>query len=116
MNFIITIVLTAVAQYFLPWWTIAVVPFAIHAALPVSASNAFWESFVAVVLVWGGYAGYLHYISAGAMSGRIAQLFSLGDGLVLVAITALVGGLVGGFSGLSGLLCRRLFQRPQPVA
>lgn len=108
MQFLLIILITAVLQYFFPWWTVALAPLLILIWKPTGTSlSAFLVGFAAIALLWLGYGFYLHLGSEGAMSNRIAQIFSLPNGLLLLVITALVGGLVGGFAALSGFFIRK---------
>ncbi|REA60386.1 hypothetical protein DSL64_14845 [Dyadobacter luteus] len=110
MNLIIIIIVAAICQYFGPWWTAALIPFITLAWQPTATSfKAFATGFVAIAILWFGYGLYLHTSSEGAMSNRIAQIFSLPNGFLLLAVTTLVGGLVGGFAGLSGHLARKIW-------
>ncbi|QRR02667.1 hypothetical protein [Dyadobacter sandarakinus] len=111
MKFLLMVLISAAAQVFLPWWVIAVVPFVVQLALPRVGGNAFWGSFLAIGLVWGAYGFYLHYVSNGAMSDRIARTFFLPNGWLMLVVTVLLGGLVAGFAGLSGYLVRRIFEK-----
>lgn len=106
MNFILILLLSAISQFFAPWWVIAVVPFVISFWRP--SSDSFWIGFLAIALLWLSYGFYLHFISGGAMSDRIAEIFSLQKGILLLIVTAIVGGLVGGMAGLSGNLARKM--------
>lgn len=109
MNFILIFIVTAVLQFFTPWWTIALVPFLITLWLPASLVRSFSVSFTAIALLWFIYGLYLHINSEGAMSNRIAEIFSLPNGILLLIVTTVVGGLIAGFSGLSGSLVRQTF-------
>ncbi|HEV7379268.1 MAG TPA: hypothetical protein VGN64_05700 [Dyadobacter sp.] len=110
MNLIIIILVAGICQYFGPWWTAALVPFLALVWRPTATSGkAFLTGFFAIAMLWLGYGFYLHTSSEGAMSNRIAQIFSLPNGLLLLAVTTLVGGLVGGFAGLSGYLTRKVW-------
>ena len=109
MNFILIFVFTAILQFFTPWWTIALVPFLVTLWQPASSVRSFMVSFAAVALLWFIYGLYLHINSEGAMSNRIAEIFSLPNGILLLFVTTVIGGLVAGFSGLSGSLVRQTF-------
>jgi hypothetical protein len=115
MNLIIIVILTAVLQVFAPWWVVAIVPFVILFWRPASPSRSFWTGFAGTALPWLGYGFYLHYISDGILSDRVAGIFFLPNGILLLAVTVLIGGLVGGFSALAGFWTRQLF-RAEPVA
>jgi hypothetical protein len=47
------------------------------------------------------------------LSDRVAAIFSLPNSILLIVVTAIVGGLAGGFGGLSGSLFRNWIM-PQP--
>lgn len=111
MNLIIIILVTAILQYFGPWWTVVVAPFLVLLWRPTASSfHAFLVGFAAIALLWFGYGLYQHSSTGGAMSNRIAQIFSLPNGIILLIVTTLVGGLVGGFAALSGCLVRKAAQ------
>ena len=109
MNLIIIIVASALLQVFLPWWVVAVVPFLVLLIRPATASGAFGTGFLSISLLWLAYGFYLHLMSDGAMSDRIAGIFSLPNGLLLLLVSAIIGGLTGGLAGLSGSLTRKVF-------
>jgi hypothetical protein len=119
MNFILILITTAVLQLIAPWWVVALVPFLINAWRPSTLGHSFWVSFAAVAVLWFSYGLYLHVNTGGSMSNRIAEIFSLPNGLLLLVITCLVGGLVSGAAGLSGFFVQQLFQvkryKPGPV-
>ena len=110
MDFLLIVIITAILQFFTPWWTIALVPFIVAAWRPKSSWKSFGISFLAIAILWFAYGLYLHIVSKGAMSNRIAEIFSLPNGILLLIVTAIVGGLVGGFAGLAGALTRQTFR------
>ncbi len=114
MNFLIIFITTAVFQIFAPWWTIALIPFLVNIWRPTTPMHSFLVSFAAIATLWFGYGLYLHVNSEGSMSNRIAEIFSLPNGILLLVVTTLVGGLVGGLSGLSGFFVNQLFETQQP--
>lgn len=112
MNFLIIAILSAVLQIFAPWWVIAIVPFVVLCWLPTTAWGAFWAGFGGIAVPWLIYGYYQHFISDGAMSDRISQIFMLPGGIVLLLVTAIVGGLTGGFSAAAGYWVRQIFRKP----
>jgi hypothetical protein len=109
MNLAIILLLSITLQLFLPWWVIAIIPFAVLLLRPTDSSKAFWVGFLGIGISWLLYGYYFHFISDGAISNRVAGIFFLPNGIFLLLVTTLVGALVGGFSGLSGFLIRRIF-------
>ena len=107
------------AQLVLPWWSLAVVAFAVcfwrgPAPRSLNAGNAFLAGFAGVALVWLSYALLIHVRTDGIFTGRMSQLLLKADtsaGLMLA--TAVLGGLVGGLAGLAGYFVRQaLVNRP----
>ncbi|GGM72583.1 hypothetical protein GCM10010967_00050 [Dyadobacter beijingensis] len=117
MNFLIVAILSAILQIFTPWWVIAIVPFVILLWRPATSPGAFWTGFGGIAVPWLIYGYYQHFISDGALSDRVAKIFMLPSGLLLLLVTAMISGLVGGFSGLSGYWVRQIFRRnPIPLS
>jgi len=117
MNFFIIAILSAILQIFAPWWVIAIVPFVVLFWRPAASSGAFWTGFGGIAMPWLLYGYYQHFISDGAMSDRVAKIFMLPNGILLLLVTSLIGGLVGGFSGLAGHWARQIFRKhPAPLS
>lgn len=108
-NYLIILVATAVLQLFLPWWVIVLVPFVVCAWRSHHPGKAYAVSLAAVSTVWLTYATFIHNSTQGNMSNRIAELFSLPNGAVLLLVVSLVSGIVAGFAGLAGYYVRQLF-------
>lgn len=108
MSFLLMILLSAMVQYFLPWWSVALVPFGISAWKGSSGKGAFFNGFFSAAVLWAALAFYEHQRSGGLLTERISVLFQ-GVGMpVLLAATVLIGGLVGGFASMSGYFLRQL--------
>ena len=112
MNFLLILITTAILQFFTPWWTIALVPFVVAIWRPENLWKSFVIGFTAIAILWFAYGLYLHLVSEGAMSNRIAEIFSLPNGILLLIVTAIVGGIVGGFASVAGSLTRQIFPAP----
>ena len=112
MKFIIRTILIAVSAHFcllyFPWWTIAMCSLMAGLIINGKNLNVFLSGFLGIGLLWLIMAYNIHYGTEGILSDKVAQIFMLNDGLYLVLITGLIGGLVGGFSALSGLRLRVL--------
>jgi hypothetical protein len=105
---IFMIVAGFIAQLFLPWWSIAVVAAILSFIFDLKIGLSFWAGFLGAALLWGGFAGYLDALNEGILSARIGRLFGNVPGLVLIFITALIGGIFGGLGALTGSLGRQL--------
>ncbi len=104
------------AQLWLPWWSIVVVAFGVCAWRSAGAGQAFGSGFAGVALVWLLYALLIHVRTNGIFTGRMSELlFKANLPVVLVLITAGLGGLVGGVAGLAGHFVRQAAINPLPV-
>ncbi|WP_157974421.1 hypothetical protein [Lewinella sp. IMCC34183] len=93
-----------------PWWVPAVGALVCAGLLPVWRRAGFYFPFLAAVMVWGCYAGYLHLMSEGRLGDRLAVTFGVPTGWVLVVLTALFGGITAGLGGLFGSSLRIALQ------
>ncbi len=69
---------------------------------------AFWAGFIAVAAIWGILLWQIDTANESIMSTRMAALLSQGNesltGLHLLLLTSVLGGLIGGFSAMTGNL------------
>lgn len=110
--FAIILALTFISGFILPWWVCAIIAFA--AALFIQTKgSAFWCGFVGVALAWLALALLKTVPNDNILAQRMAKLFHLPNWVLLLAVTIIIGGLVGGFSSLSGVLFRNAFIKPK---
>jgi hypothetical protein len=112
MKFIVVVLLTALLGYAAPlyfsWWSFAVTSFIIALLVHQKAWLAFVAAFLGLFLLWGVMAMIIDTANNHLLSQKIAVLLPLrGSSFLLIFITALTGGLVSGFGGLSGSLARK---------
>ena len=108
IQIILIAVLSLVAQLVLPWWSLAIVAFAVCFWRGDGAGAAFLYGFVGVALVWLGYALLIHLRTDGIFTGRMGELlFKSNNALLPTLATTILGGLVGGLAGMSGYLVRQ---------
>ncbi len=100
--------LSLCAQFLLPWWTLAIVAFAICYWRSPGAGWAFWYGFAGVAIVWLMYALLIQLRTDGVFVGRMSELLFKANTPFLPALaTAIISGLVGGLAGLSGFYVRQ---------
>jgi hypothetical protein len=108
MKFLIQVIAIAVAAFvlelFLPWWSITIAAFA--AGYLLKSKQNFLAGFLAIALVWGVYSFLIDYNGAAPLADRVASILTINKTL-LFFVTALIGGLVGGFAALSGSLLKK---------
>ena len=96
-------VLTALAQSYLPWWSCAIVAFAVEFFLSKGQRFGFFTGFYGVAIAWMVMAFYIDRTTDSVLTYRILELFSLPRvATVLVIVTGFVGGMVGGMASLAG--------------
>lgn len=91
---------------FLPWWSIAIPGLAFGYYFNQKALPSFGWGFLALFLLWGGQALYIHLANDAILSSRIAEMLSVGSPLLVVLITGILGGLVSGLATLTGSLVK----------
>ena len=120
MRFILKVILIAglsyLAELFLPWWAVVICAFLIGVILPTKGFNDFLGGFLGVGLLWLIFAWMIDADTNSILSQQIATVLKVNSALVLVAVTGLVGGLLGGLGALSGSQLRRIFMEDPPKA
>lgn len=112
MKFILAVIsmmtLSFACGLYLPWWTIAPVCFMVAVVISQRRGIAFLSGFLAIFLLWGGMSLYITIMNEHILAHRMSILILKKDNpILLVLLTAGVGGIVGGFAALSGALVRK---------
>lgn len=106
MKFIIITLAIAVVgfavQMVLPWWSLAIVAFAIGFISNLNFFAALAAGFLGSGGVWAAYALMLNNANESKLASKIGALFTIPEPLLLIAIAALIAGLVGGFAAAGG--------------
>ena len=112
MKFIVQVVLIAAASYvaemFFPWWTVVLCAFLVNLFIPTKGLNAFLSGFLGVGLLWLIAAWLIDQDTNSILTARVAELLYLGEPFLLVVVTGVLGGILGGFGALTGSLLRNL--------
>lgn len=101
---VVIIVLAAIAQSFLPWWSCIIVAGLASMLFDLSTFKHFSAGFLAIFLLWGAYAGYLNYANEGILSEKVGLLLGGLSGSMLVFVTGFLGGVFGGIGALTASL------------
>lgn len=108
MLFLIILILSFASGYFLPWWVVAIAAFGGALVIGKTPALSFWSGFAAVFIDWTALALFKSIPNDHILASRVAQLFPMPHHWIwLLAVTALLGGIVGGLSALSGVLLKR---------
>lgn len=112
--------LSGILQYFLPWWTVAVVAALIGVAMPFKQKRqVFLCGFMGIALLWLAYVLWIDLSTWFVLSPKIARLLLLpGSSVGLWLLTVLVGGTTGGLGALCGNALRQIItgQRREKTA
>jgi hypothetical protein len=111
MLFLIILVLTFAAAYFLPWWTAAIIAFTAGVICGKTSGRSFWSGFAAVFVAWAILALLKTIPNENRLATRVSHLFQLPNWILLLLVTSIIGGLVGGLAALSGGLVRDIFKK-----
>lgn len=110
MKFILHIFLIAglslLSATYLPWWGACIIAFMVSFVLQQKEGTSFLAGFVGLVLCWGISALMINITNEGILAGKMGQLFGGLSAGLLVLITAVLGGLLGGLASWSGRLAR----------
>ena len=110
---ILTVLLSYVAEHFLPWWTIGICAAIVAISLSLSKITAFWGGFTSISLLWMIAATSIDVYTNSVLSSKIAPLLGFQSSTSLVLLTGLVGGMVGGLGALSGQQLRTLLTQKE---
>jgi hypothetical protein len=111
MKIFVAIILTAILAFigglYLQWWSIAIAAFLAALLIHQKARKAFFSGFGGIFILWAALAWWIDMKNEGLLSKKIAELFHLGgSSILLIIVTAFIGGIVGGFAALSGSFLR----------
>lgn len=113
MKFIVAITLTALLGYaaplYGPWWSFALTSFIVALAIHQKPLKAFIAGFAGLFLLWAVMAFYIDAANQQLLSKKVAQILPLaGSSILLIIISALIGGLVSALAAVTGSFARRL--------
>ena len=111
MLFLIILILSLTAGFITPWWAAAIIAFVAALYAGKEPGRAFLSGFFAVFIVWVVLALFKSVPNNHVLASRVAVLFHLPGWTVLLILTALIGGLVGGMCAMSGVYVKRVFEK-----
>ena len=113
MRFLLALLLialfAAIAEYFLPWWSLAIPAFIIGFAVRLRTGVAFLAGFTGIFILWLGAGLWRDIPNHHILSDRMADLIlHHKTGIAYLLLSAFAGGLVGGLAAWSGAQVKRL--------
>ena len=95
-------------QLWLPWWTLVIPCLLISLVSSRSGLGAFFAGFLGIGILWLTYSLYIDWTTSSMLSQKVAMIFPGKSVWVIRGITALIGGLTGGFASMSGYSLKQL--------
>ena len=108
---VVTVLVVVFLNPFLPYWGGMAMLFGIAVIINPGNSASFWGGGFGMALSWIGLSLFLTIQSGSDLPDRMAQILGAPSGTVLMAVTGVIGFLLGAFSSLSGNLFRNLVKR-----
>ncbi len=111
MKFFVALILTALLGYVAPlysvWWTFALTSFIVALSVPQKPLVALASGFLGVFLLWLVMIIMIDSSNDHLLSGKMAYILPFnGSAVVLILLSAFIGGLVSGFAALAGNFAR----------
>jgi hypothetical protein len=110
MLFLIILILSFLSGFFLPWWMVAVIAFLASLILGKRSVKTFFSGFGGVAIAWAILALIKSIPNNHILATRVSKLFQLPHWSLILLVTALIGGLVGGMAAWSGVLLKKAFK------
>lgn len=111
MRFIFQVALISLLSYlielWLPSWHIVVCAAIISILIRNTSTASFFAGFVAISLLWMAKATVIDVYTHSIISTKMIALLGLPSPIMLILLTGLIGGLLGGFGSLIG---QKLYQ------
>jgi hypothetical protein len=115
MKFLLFTLLSALVVVFLnivaPYWMVMIAVTALAALIRPTVWGGFLGGGLGMGLVWLGQTVYISAVTSSTLPDKMGALMGLGSGLSLMLLTAVLGFILGGSSGLLGVKFRNLIQK-----
>ncbi len=105
VQIIVIIILGYLLEQFLPWWSVAIAAFV--GGILVNTRLNFLSGFLAIGLLWIGKALVTDVSSDSEFADRVARIFMLHNKSILLLVTFVLIGIVGGFAAMAGSALRK---------
>jgi hypothetical protein len=103
---LVKLILTAALAYLLQnvfaWWVVVLAAFLINFIIYTKGLSSFISGFLGIGLLWFITALITDINTDSILTAKVATIFSLPGPGLMILVTAIIGGLAGGFGGLSG--------------
>lgn len=115
MKFLISLILTSILTFafglYLPWWSLTIAAFLVALAAGRSTGLSILAGFLGVFLLWAITTWIISSGNDHILAHRMSRVILKNDHpILLIVITGLIGGILGGISAWTGASLRNLFR------
>ena len=107
---VVLLILSFIAQLFLPWWVISILSFIVCYAVNPGKFLAFSGSMMAIFILWAVKAYVSEFNFDESISGLLGKILGNVSSNAVFFLTGLTGGLIAGLSGLLGTWTRDIIK------
>lgn len=114
MVFLVILIASFLLQMVLPWWIVIIISFVTCGLIGKTGKIAFWSPFFAILLLWIGIALFKSIPNHNILASRVAEMLAVKSWIAVLALTAILGGLATGISGVCGYHFRKAILHKKP--
>lgn len=111
MNFLkqtlFTVAICFILQYFLPWWTLVIGAGIGGYMFGNGGGMSFLSGLLGVGLLWLVMAMLIDVQTQSILTEKVAKIFPTKIPGLLFLVTAIIGGLPGGFAAMTGAMIKK---------
>lgn len=108
-SIILIAALALVIHLYLPyWWLIAITTFIISFAFGENSWKSFLAGFFGIFFLWFALTALNSINNDFVLVNRMSELLPFKNAILTMLVTALIGGLVGGFSSMTGYFLKTI--------
>ena len=113
MNFLLRVFIIFILSYFFGidnhWWLIVIYPIIVGLIFVDNLVSHFISGFLGIFLAWLSLMFQLDVASYSIISQKIANILFLNNNIILITISSLIGGVLGGLGSIFGQSIRKIF-------
>ncbi|MHB9147451.1 MAG: hypothetical protein ACYC2U_03365 [Candidatus Amoebophilus sp.] len=111
LQVIFTSLVSCMLQQFVAPWAVVLVAAIFSMLIQTKTSSAFLGGFAAISLLWMVKATIIDVYTDSILSAKVAVLLGLRSTILLILLTGLIGGILGGLGAASGQQILKIFKR-----
>lgn len=112
INILLTSALTFALGLYLPWWSLSIAAFLVAFAAGTPQGISILTGFLGVFILWGIMTWMISSGNDHILAHRMSRVILQKDNpILLILVTALIGGILGAISAWSGSAFRNILRR-----